>query len=203
MGIWTSAGDAVFANELLALKSAIEQYGDDFAGIVDGISVGSEDLYRSSPQGIAAGSNPGLTPDALVGYIKQVKDAIAGTALEGALVGHVDTWTAWDDPSSGVVVDEIDWLGMDAYPYFQDTMPNAIGQSKALFDSALGRTTAAAGGKPVWVTETGQPVSGKTSGGSVASIENAESYWKTVGCPMFGNVNVWYVTSCDPSVYLR
>ncbi|KAI1161116.1 glycoside hydrolase superfamily [Nemania serpens] len=197
LGLWASAGDAAFANELFALKAAIGQYGKDLAGIVDGISVGSEDLYRSSPQGIAAGSNPGVSPDVLVRYISQVKDAIAGTALEGALIGHVDTWTAWDDPSSGVVVEALDWLGMDAYPYFQNTMPNAIGQSKSLFDSALGRTRAAAGGKAVWVTETGQPVSGKTSGGSVASLENAENYWKTVGCPMFGNTNVWWYTLQD------
>lgn len=198
MGLWASAGDAAFANEISALKAAIGQYGGDFASIVDGISIGSEDLYRKSPQGVAAGSNPGVDPDVLVKYINQVREAIAGTALEGALIGHVDTWTAWDDPSSGVVVDALDWLGMDAYPYFQDTMPNAIGQSKSLFDAALGRTRAAAGGKQVWVTETGQPVSGKTSGGSVASLENAENYWKTVGCPMFGNTNVWCVTSCDP-----
>ncbi|KAI1116785.1 glycoside hydrolase superfamily [Nemania sp. NC0429] len=197
LGLWASAGDAAFANELLALKAAIGQYGDDLAGIVDGISIGSEDLYRKSPTGVAAGSGPGADPDVLVRYIGQVKDAIAGSPLEGALLGHVDTWTAWDDPSSGVVVDALDWLGMDAYPYFQNTMPNAIGQSKSLFDAALGRTRAAAGGKPVWVTETGQPVSGKTSGGSVASLENAESYWKTVGCPMFGNVNVWWYTLQD------
>ncbi|KAI0098748.1 glycoside hydrolase superfamily [Nemania sp. FL0031] len=197
LGLWASAGDAAFANEITALKAAIEQYGSDFAGIVDGISIGSEDLYRNSPQGIAAGSNPGADPDVLVKYIKQVKDSIAGTVLEGALLGHVDTWTGWDNSSSSVVVDELDWIGMDAYPYFQDTMPNAIGQSKSLFQAALDTTQGAAGGKPVWVTETGQPVSGKTSGDSVASVENAETFWKTVGCPMFGNINVWWYTLQD------
>ncbi|KAI0905534.1 glycoside hydrolase family 17 protein [Ustulina deusta] len=197
LGLWASGGDAAFANEILALKAAIEKYGGDLASLVDGISIGSEDLYRNSPQGIAAGSNPGVDPDALLEYIKQVKKAIAGTALEGALLGHVDTWTAWDNSSSSVVVDALDWIGMDAYPYFQDTMPNAIGQSKSLFQSALGRTQAAAGGKAVWVTETGHPVSGKASGDSVASVENAEKYWKTVGCPMFGNTNVWWYTLQD------
>jgi glucan endo-1,3-beta-D-glucosidase len=191
LGLWASGGDTAFANELLALKGAIEQYGDAFASIVDGISIGSEDLYRNSPQGIAAGSNPGVDPDVLVRYIKQVKDAIANTGLAGAPLGHVDTWTAWDNSSSSVVVDALDWVGMDAYPYFQDTMPNAIGESKSLFQAALGRTQAAAGGKAVWVTETGHPVSGKMSGNSVASPENAEKYWKTVGCPMFSNTNVW------------
>ncbi|KAI0490170.1 glycoside hydrolase superfamily [Xylaria cf. heliscus] len=197
LGLWASAGDAAFGNEILALKTAIQKYGDDLAGIVDGISIGSEDLYRNSPQGIAAGSNPGVDPSVLVKYIQQVKDTIAGTALEGALLGHVDTWTGWDNSSSSVVVDELDWIGMDAYPYFQNTMPNSIGQSNSLFQDALGRTQAAARGKAVWVTETGQPVSGKTSGDSVASVENAEEFWKTVGCPMFGKINVWWYTLQD------
>ncbi|KAI8629535.1 glycoside hydrolase family 17 protein [Xylariaceae sp. FL1651] len=199
LGLWASAGDTAFANEILALKAAIEQYGDDFTSIVDGISIGSEDLYRNSPQGIAAGSNVGVDPDVLVKYIKQVKDTIANTGLAGAPLGHVDTWTAWDNSSSSVVVDALDWIGMDAYPYFQDTMPNAIGQSKSLFQDALGKTKAAAGGKAVWVTETGHPVSGKVSGDAVASVENAEKYWKTVGCPMFGNTNVWWYTLQDAS----
>ncbi|GAW10888.1 hypothetical protein ANO14919_002240 [Xylariales sp. No.14919] len=197
LGLWASAGDAAFANEILALKAAIEKYGNDLGGLVDGISIGSEDLYRNSPQGIAAGSNPGVDPDVLVKYIKQVKGVIAGTALEGAPLGHVDTWTGWDNSSSSVVVDALDWIGMDAYPYFQDTMPNAIGQSKSLFQAALGKTQAAAGGKAVWITETGHPVSGKVSGDSVASIENAEKFWKTVGCPMFGKINVWWYTLQD------
>ncbi|KAF2973429.1 hypothetical protein GQX73_g55 [Xylaria multiplex] len=197
LGLWASAGDAAFANEILALKAAIEKYGDDLAGLVDGISIGSEDLYRNSPQGIAAGSNPGVDPDVLVKYIKQVKGVISGTALDGALLGHVDTWTGWDNSSSSIVVDALDWIGMDAYPYFQDTMPNAIGQSKSLFQAALGKTQAAARGKAVWITETGHPVSGKESGDSVASVENAEKFWKTVGCPMFGNINVWWYTLRD------
>ncbi|KAI0549055.1 glycoside hydrolase family 17 protein [Xylaria curta] len=197
LGLWASAGDAAFANELLALKGAIDQYGSDFASIVDGISIGSEDLYRNSPQGIAAGSNPGVDPDVLVKYTKQVKDTIGGTVLENALLGHVDTWTGWDNSSSSVVVDELDWIGMDAYPYFQNTMPNAIGQSKSLFQDALGKTRAAARGKEVWITETGHPVSGKDSGESVASVENAENFWKTVGCPMFGQINVWWYTLQD------
>ncbi|KAI1434668.1 glycoside hydrolase [Xylaria sp. CBS 124048] len=197
LGLWASAGDAAFSNEILALKTAVQKYGPDLAKIVDGISIGSEDLYRNSPQGIAAGSNVGTGPDVLVKYIKQVKDTIAGTALQGAQLGHVDTWSDWNNASNHQVVDAVDWVGMDAYPYFQNTMPNSISQSNALFQAALDRTQAVAGGKPVWVTETGHPVSGKTSGDSVASLENAEKYWKTVGCSMFGKTNVWWYTLRD------
>ncbi|EMR68491.1 putative gpi-anchored cell wall beta- -endoglucanase protein [Eutypa lata UCREL1] len=200
LGLWASGGDTSFANELNALKAAIAAHGSDLGGLVDGISVGSEDLYRNSPQGIQAGSNVGAEPDTIARYIQETRDAIAGTPLEGSPVGHVDTWTAWYNGSNQAVIDACDWLGMDAYPYFQDTMANAIGQSGALFSDALAKTTQAGGGsKAVWITETGHPVSGDTVGQSVASVENAETYWKDVGCPLFDTTNVWWYTLQDAS----
>ncbi len=182
----------------MALKAAIKTYGDDFANLVDGISVGSEDLYRNSPMGIAAGSYVGADPDTLVRYIKETKEAIAGTGLEKAPIGHVDTWTAWVNGTNQGVIDSIDWLGMDAYPYFQDTLPNDITKSNSLFQEALGNTEGAAGGKKVWITETGHPVSGKTVGESVASTENAETFWRDVVCPLLDSgANLWYYTLMD------
>ncbi|KAI1776865.1 glycoside hydrolase family 17 protein [Hypoxylon cercidicola] len=198
LGLWASGGDTSFANEINALKAAIEQYGDDFTKLVDGISVGSEDLYRNSPMGIAAGSNVGAEPATIARYIQETKDTIAGTGLEGTPIGHVDTWTAWYNGTNQAVIDACDWLGMDAYPYFQDTMPNSIGESKSLFQEAMGKTQQAGGGKPVWITETGQPVSGKTVGQSVASTDTAETYWKDVVCPLLSSgANLWYYTLQD------
>ena len=52
LGLWASAGQAVFNNEVAALTSAISQYGTSFTSLIAGISVGSEDLYRNSPIGI-------------------------------------------------------------------------------------------------------------------------------------------------------
>jgi glucan endo-1,3-beta-D-glucosidase len=197
LGLWASAGEAVFANELQALKSAIDQYGSDFTSLVAGISVGSEDLYRISPTGILNKENPGAEPSTIADYIKQVREAIAGTSLKGAAIGHVDTWTVWVNGSNQAVIDACDWIGVDAYPYFQDTMANSIENNKGLFFDAFDATKAAAGGKPVWVTETGYPVSGKTAGQAVASPENAETYWDEVGCPLFGETNVWWYTLQD------
>lgn len=162
-----------------------------------GISVGSEDLYRNSPTGILNKENPGKNPSDIARYIKQVRDAIAGTPLENAPVGHVDTWTAWVNGSNQAVIDASDWIGVDAYPYFQETQVNTIANSKGLFNAALDATKAAAGGKPVWVTETGFPVSGKTVGLAVPGLENAETYWNDVGCPLFGVSNVWWYTFQD------
>lgn len=95
LGLWASAGQTDFDNELAALKSAISTYGTDFTNLIAGISVGSEDLYRISPTGIENKSGAGANPDVLVSYINQVKSLIAGTAASSALIGHVDTWTAW------------------------------------------------------------------------------------------------------------
>jgi glucan endo-1,3-beta-D-glucosidase len=93
--------------------------------LVAGISVGSEDLYRISPTGIAADSGYGADPDTLVNYIGQVRQSLSGTALSGAPIGHVDTWTAWVNGSNNAVSAACDWVGMDAYPYFQNTMANS------------------------------------------------------------------------------
>jgi glucan endo-1,3-beta-D-glucosidase len=199
LGLWASAGEAAITNEIQAILSAIEQYGTDFTSLVAGISVGSEDLYRISPTGILNKENPGADPLTIAGYIKQVRDAIASTSLASAPIGHVDTWTAWVNSSNQAVIDAADWIGVDAYPYFETTLANDITNNKNLFNDALSQTKAAVGGKPVWITETGFPVSGSTAGQAVPSLENAKTYWDEVGCPLFGNVNTWWYTMQDAS----
>lgn len=197
LGLWASAGPDTFANELAALEAAISRHGDALAPLVAGISVGSEDLYRNSPVGIAAGSFPGAEPSTLTSYIAKVRAVLKGSPLEDAKVGHVDTWTAFANGSNAELVEACDWLGMDAYPYFEDTHPNAVSESASLFRDALQKTKDAAGGKEVWITETGWPVSGKTIGAAEPSVENAERFWRDVGCPMFGETNVWWYTLQD------
>ncbi|KAF4540796.1 Glycoside hydrolase subgroup catalytic core [Lasiodiplodia theobromae] len=197
LGLWASAGQASFDNEVAALKAAIAQYGSAFTDLIVGISVGSEDLYRNSPTGIINKSGYGADPAVLVSYIEQVRAAIAGTPASGASIGHVDTWTAFVNGSNSAVVDAVDWLGFDGYPYFQNTQANGIGNAKALFDESVAATKGAAKGKPVWITETGWPVSGPTENEAVASVENAKTYWDEVGCPLFGNTNTWWYTLQD------
>ncbi len=100
--------------------------------------------------------------------------------------------------SNDAVITASDFIGMDAYPYFQNTMTNPIGDGYSLFDAAYEATISAAGGKPVWVTETGWPVSGDTSGEAVPSLANAQTYWDQVGCGLlFGKTNTWWFTLQD------
>lgn len=192
LGLWASAGAETFANELRALERTIEQYGDELDGLIAGISVGSEDLYRISPIGIEAGSNPGAEPDTIIDYINQVRQAVQGTSFANYPIGHVDTSTAWFNGSNSVVAEACDFIGFNAFAYFEDTQDNDISNGKALFDRALQRTRDAVGDKPIWITETGWPVSGENFGNAVASTDNAETFWQDVGCPLFGETNVWW-----------
>ncbi|KFY37805.1 hypothetical protein V495_06932, partial [Pseudogymnoascus sp. VKM F-4514 (FW-929)] len=197
LGIWASAGQEGINNEIAALKRAIEQYGDDFTSRVTGLSVGSEDLYRLSPTGIAAKSGYGAEPQDLVSYIGQVRQAIAGTALKGTPIGHVDTWNDWVNGSNSAVIEAVDWLGVDAYPYFQTSMANGIDNGPQLFFDAYDATVGAAGGKDVWITETGWPVSGPVSGQAEANLKNAKFFWDKVACPSLGKINTYWYTLQD------
>lgn len=198
LGLWASAGQANIDNELIALSGAINAHGATFTDLIVGISVGSEDLYRISPTGIENHSGVGAGPDEVANYIGQVKNAIANTAAKGKPVGHVDTWTAWVNGSNAAVIAAADFIGMDAYPYFQNTMANAIGNGYSLFFDAYDQTVNVAAGKPVWVTETGWPVSGATSNQAVPSTQNAQTYWDQVGCNrLFGKINTWWYTLED------
>ncbi|KAF1834656.1 glycoside hydrolase [Decorospora gaudefroyi] len=193
LGLWASAGPGIVNNEVAALKAAIAQYGSAFTDLVVGISVGSEDLYRITPTGIENNSGPGAQPQQLVSYIQQVRNAIRGTPLAGKPVGHVDTWTAYVNASNNAVISNLDFLGMDAYPYFQTTMNNDVGRSSQLFFDAYQQTVAASQGKPVWVTETGWPVTGQTLNQAVPSPDNARIFWEDVTCQLVDdNINLWY-----------
>lgn len=188
LGLWVSGSSSAIDNEIAALKSAISQYGTSFTSLVAGISVGSEDLYRAATPG-----EVGLEASVVIDYISRVRNAIAGTALGSVPVGHVDTYDSFLNSSNSAVVSAVDWLGFDGYPYWEATLPNSIGDAKDRFYDGLNKTIALAAGKPVYVTETGWPVSGDTVNQAVASAENARIYWQDVACTLISRgINVWW-----------
>jgi len=198
LGLWASGGDAGFANELAALNAAIAQYGSAFGDLVAGISVGSEDIYRITPIGIENDSGAGVGPDVIMNYISQVRSAIAGTSLASKPVGHVDTYNVWTNSSQNALIGAVDFLGVDAYPYYETTKANSIGNANATFWADYEDTVAASQGKPVWITETGWPVSGPTSNEAVPSVANAQTYYDDVGCLAFADgINIWWYTLQD------
>lgn len=180
-------------NEITALTNAITKYGTAFTDLVVGLSVGSEDLYRITPTALAADAGIGAGPDTILSYINQVKKAVSGTPFAKVPLGHVDTWTAWVNGSNAEVINAIDWLGVDSYPYFQNSDSNAITDAYSLFWQAYDATVGVAGGKEVWITETGWPIEGATENLAIASIANAKTYWQEVGCARaFDKISTWW-----------
>ncbi|KAK5090589.1 hypothetical protein LTR05_000764 [Lithohypha guttulata] len=199
LGLWASAGQQTFNNEVTQLGQAVAQYGSAFTDLVVGISVGSEDVYRTTDIGIASNAGTGASPDALIEYVAQVRLAVHDNSLFGKPIGHVDTYNVWTNTSytQGLIY-AVDFLGVDAYPYYENTKSNSIDNAQSIFFADLDAVTAVAAGKPVWITETGWPISGPTENQAVASVQNAETYYKDVACSLFSeNVNTWWFTLQD------
>lgn len=91
--------------------------GQAFTDLIVGISVGSEDLYRVTPTGIANQAGIGSSPDELVKYIQQTRDKLDGHDDLKKKIGHVDTWTAWINATNFPVTAAVDWIGMDGEFY--------------------------------------------------------------------------------------
>jgi len=178
VGIW--AEDSThYTAEKNALQAAIDAHGSDW---IIAISVSSEDLYRGDTDA-----------NTLAQQVYDVRGMVRAMGVTQE-VGHVDTWTAWVDSANDAVITACDFIGMDGYPYFQNT---AIGDASDTFWQSVDATRTAVNnvspGKWVWVTETGWPVSGPTSGAAVASIGNARTYWRSVACAAFQQVHIfWY-----------
>ncbi|PQE31023.1 glycoside hydrolase family 17 protein [Rutstroemia sp. NJR-2017a WRK4] len=183
-GVWTE-DENHFNAEKQALLTATQTYGFDW---MVAVSVGSEDLYRKD-----------TNADRLAQQIYDVRGMLStvkgySTAIQ---VGHVDTWTMWVDGANTAVIKACDFIGLDGYPYFQNTQENDIGVAYDLFWQSVNavRTTVqnAQSGAWVWVTESGWPSSGPQSGNAVASVANAQTYWKEVACEAFKEGHTfWY-----------
>jgi len=200
LGIWCSRKEGGIDNELVALKKALDKYGDDLGKLVVGVSVGSEDLYRISEFGVelGAGLGPGLGPNELIGFIRDVKEAIQGTVLADKPIGHVDVWSAWANESNSAVIDEIDFIGADIYPYYEKDRGNSFDNVTNLYDFLYGEVEAAAGDTPIWITETGYPVTGPLFGDAETGVDLAQMYWEEIGCgKIFGRMNVWWYNLRD------
>jgi glucan endo-1,3-beta-D-glucosidase len=187
LGLGATLPPDAFNREISALKNAINQYGMAFADLVTGISVGNEDLYRTSINVY------GATPAQLLDYIARTRSAVAGTLLAGKPVGHADRWDVLTSDANNAVVSAVDFVGLNAYPYYQSKADNRIQNANTTFWKQYTDTVAKAQGKPVWVTETGWPVLGATNGQAVPSVKNARIYWKETACSlMAAGINMYY-----------
>ena len=218
LGLWASAGSMQIENEISAIQAAVAAYGEQLTTLVTGISVGSEDVYRTTPLGIASNAGTGSDPTTIAGYISQVRSALN----LGKPVGHVDTYNVWSNTSGWMsdVIGAVDFIGMNAFPYYEDTKANAIENGNSMFWEDWDATVGVADGKQIWITETGWPTckfqshnpllldrshdslrrntAGPLSGKAVPSVEDAETYYQKVGCQAFGSgINTWWYTLQD------
>ncbi|KAF5003315.1 hypothetical protein FDECE_10130 [Fusarium decemcellulare] len=197
LGVWASGTDNI-DKEISALKKAVTKYGTDFTDLIIGVSIGSEDLYRNSVTGVKNKGGVGADPDVLVGFIDDFRKAFKSTPISKIPVGHVDTWDVWPNTTNKAVLDAIDFIGVDEYPYYENDKGNDIKNAGKLFDKAYEATIAAAGGKPVWVTETGWPYTGPDWDEAEPSVANAKKYWQDVGCRrLFGQTPTFWYTLRD------
>ena len=196
LGIWASGSDNI-DNELKALTAALDEHGSKLADLVVGISVGSEDLYRVSEPGLRNNAGVGNDADTIVRFIKDTRTRLANTELKDKPITHVDTWTAWVNGSNKAVIDEIDFLAVNAFPFYESELDNTISNAGGLLSNALNATESVAGGKDVWITETGWAYTGPAFGAADATVDNAGEYWQNVGCKLFGKRNVFWYTLRD------
>jgi glucan endo-1,3-beta-D-glucosidase len=194
LGVWASGTDNI-DKEINALNKAIKKHGSDLTDLIIGVTIGSEDLYRISATGVKNDPDGvGNSPKALVSFIDDWRKAFKSGPLADIPVGHADTWDVWGNVTNKAVIDAVDFIAVHEYPYYENDKGNSIENAGKLFDKAYQATLDAAGGKPVWVTETGWPYVGQDWDEAEASVENAEKYWKDVGCKRLFNKTptFWY-----------
>ena len=201
IGLWIDGNNpSAIENQLDALNQAIKQFKETQ---VDtwwaGIAVGNENLYANSPNGRANQAPAPADPETIVMSINKTRGVLEKNGLSGIPVGHVDTWDQWKDSSAAPVIDASDFIGMNAFPYWQanDHNNNTIGNSLNVFNTSISEVLGRANGKQVWVTETGWPTSGAKHGDAEASFDNAQTYWDQVGCALADNFNMWWYTLAD------
>ena len=189
LGLFASSGDTNFTKETSALDAAITTYGTKFTDLIYAVSVGSEDLYRTTE------NSPDIVGDSVANiqkYIGWTRQVLAKHSLSKP-VGHVDTWQIWLDPKYGQqLLPNVDFVGIDDYPYFDEV---ALNDSSSNVTKNYENIVAEVKGKPVWITETGWPVNAPANSSNPAKpgLSEASQYWQSVGCGWaFGKINTWW-----------
>ena len=187
LGLWLGSLD----QELAALDNAFEKHGQKLADLVVGISVGNEDIYRSSPvckkvEG-EHGCGSAFTKEQVIAQIRNV------TALwqekpwwkrfkTPPPIGHTDIAAEAGLPGLG-------FTGATLYPFWDG---KSIEDANGTLFGSLAGVQERADQTPVWITETGWPASGTANGAADPTVDNMQKFWTDVGCSLFGKYNVWW-----------
>ncbi|MGC4050219.1 MAG: glycosyl hydrolase family 17 protein [Paludibaculum sp.] len=169
---WISNNTAQNTLEIQALIAAAN------AGQVDIAIVGSEALLRNE-----------VSESQLLAYMTQVRQAIP----QSIPVTTADTyWTLLDHPS---VLAASDVVFANFYPYWEGI---SAGNAVCALDKQYRQLVAAAGGKPVIVSETGWPSAGNAVGAAIPSASNAAQFFlQFVTWATSNNVPYFYFEAFD------
>ncbi|KAI9266774.1 glycoside hydrolase superfamily [Phascolomyces articulosus] len=173
LGMWLDRQDT-FDLEIQALKQVLAKH--DFSN-VDAIIAGSEVLYRKDAD-----------ENTLANWVKEVKQLVQP---KGVKVTNAETFNRL----SQKVMSELDFVSMNAFPYWEGVAINEATQTLA---SHYELVKGLAGGKSVMITETGWPSGGDNFGPAVPSIENQNKYIGQVLCwSRKNNVNLLYFSAFE------
>lgn len=183
VGLWAS--NDKFQNELntlVRLITSTQKPWDYGTSWIAAVSVGSEDLYRSSTD-----ATQHINPSDLATKINNARTAVRNTKVAGASTiqfGHTDTWNMWTNSGNDVVTQACDFVVTDGYPYWEGA---AVADGQATFYRSLNNVknhVKSVHNVPVFVGETGWPSGGKNFGNALPGTTAASRYWKAVACQM-------------------
>ncbi|CEP18951.1 hypothetical protein [Parasitella parasitica] len=176
LGMWIDRPDT-FDAEMAALKAILANSQQESLNKVDALIVGSEVLYRKDTDA-----------NSLANYIGTVRNLVKP---KGISVTTADVY--YEFPP--VVVENLDFLMMNAFPYWEGvTAGQGASTLMAHYDSVVQK----ANGKPVRISETGWPSSGGNFGASVASPANQKLYLSNVLCvTRQRNIDLVYFSARD------
>ena len=151
------------------------------AGHVDVAAVGNEVLYRDD-----------LTLEELIGYMKRVKEALAGLNIP---IGYVDAY--YEFSRHPIIVEHSDIILANLYPYWEGCpIDYSLGHMQAMY----GEVVDSAQGKPIIITETGWPSQGGGLRGAIASKKAAMKYFiDTMRWTKENDIPNFYFSSFDES----
>lgn len=166
VGAWLGNDPEVNEREREGLISLAKE------GLVDIAAVGNEVMYRNE-----------LTEQELLDHIYYVK-----SQLPGIPVGYVDAY--YEFTHRKAITDACDVILCNCYPFWEGC---PFEQSLAHMQQMYQQAKAAAGTKPVIITETGWPSQGENTKGAVPSQQSARDY--------FINTQIWSANEDIPVFY--
>jgi len=145
---WIGREHAINQREVAALIAAANAYPDTIKRVI----VGNEVLLRQDQK-----------PEALIGYIRQVRQAVTQP------VSYADVWEFWQ--RNPAIAAEVDFITIHILPYWENH-PSGVADTRRHVMGAYEEIQRSFPGKPLLIGEAGWPSAGRSRGPAVPSLVN-------------------------------